>query len=497
MTYPLPTNWTLASTFQPSDQNNANTGINYAWLESDGQPISARVATVGTETYTIVSGAVTTITGTTIDGVSVAVNDVVLIKDSPAATGTGSALSTQPGNGLYTVTAVASNITVARLATMSSTSAQATPAGRIVFVGPAGTVNGVSIWQVQSPSSSTAFTYGTTAMKWGIVTWNLAAIAASLVPATTKTYNLGSSSEYWANLYAQLVYLIGSSYVTELLPNSGVAATQTLTLPAPTTDTIVSRTSTDTLTNKTLTSPTISTPTISAPVLSGSTTGTYTLAGTPTISSPTITSPTISSPTISSPTITGTGIPNVAIQQAAINNFNHALQSQTVVSGTAYYITNSGLTMPASALTGMTANSTAFVWNLCMTKTAAGTGTFQIIIYRGTHGSTSDTADVTQSIGTQTAVIDEMNVQVMLVVTTTGAAGAYYWSICPDNRASVPATAAGFGVPGTASNAYLTGTVSSVALNTASLIFSLGFVATTGTPTITIPIVQAYAYNMD
>jgi hypothetical protein len=497
MTYPLPTNWTLASTFQPSDQNNANTGINYAWLLSDGQPISARAATTGAETYVITSGAVTTIDGTTIDGVSVAVNDVVLIKDAPAASGLGSALSTQPGNGLYYVTAVASNITVARLATMSSSSAQASPAGRVVYVGPAGTVNAVSMWQVRIPSSSSAFTYGTTAMKWGIVTWNLSAIAASLVPATTGTYNLGSSSEFWQNLYAEAIFLDGSTYVTEIEPNSGVAATQTLTLPAPTTDTIVSRTSTDTLTNKTLTSPTVNTPTVSSPVLSGTATGTYTLGGTPTISSPTINTPTISSPTISSPTITGTGIPNAAIQQAAINNFNHALQSQTVVSATAYYVTNSSLTMPASALTGMTANKTAFVWNMCMTKTAAGTGSFQIVIYRGTNGSTSDTPDVSQSIGTQTAVIDEMIVQVMVVVTTTGSSGAYYWSICPDNRASVPATPAGFGVAGTGSNSFFNGTVSSVALNTASLIFGLGFIATTGTPTITVPIVQAYAYNMD
>lgn len=86
----------------------------------------------------------------------------------------------------------------------------------------------------------------------------------------------------------------------------------TLTLPS-TTDTIVGRASTDTLTNKTLTSPTINTPSISgsggaltlpagpdtlvgrattdtltnktltAPVLGGTVTGTYTLGGTPTI----------------------------------------------------------------------------------------------------------------------------------------------------------------------------------------------------------------------
>jgi hypothetical protein len=214
-------------------------------------------------------------------------------------------------------------------------------------------------------------------------------------------------------------------------------------------------------------------------------------------------SPTLTAPTISSPTFTGTGIPNAAIQQAGINNFNVALQSQVVASGTAYYITNSSLTMPAAALNGMTANKTAFVWNVAMAKTAAGTGIFQIAIYRGTNGTTADTQDVLATIGTQTAVIDEMVLNVMLVVTTTGATGSYYWSIIPDNRASLtvtantPASAAGFGVPLQGSNAYLNGTVSSVAMNTASLKFGLGFVATTGTPTITIPQVQAFAFNMD
>ena len=128
-----------------------------------------------------------------------------------------------------------------------------------------------------------------------------------------------------------------------------------------------------------------------------------------------------------------------------------------------------------------------------MTKTAAGTGAFDICIYRGTNGSIVDTRDVTQSIGTSTAVVDNMIVDVQLTVVTTGASGSYFWSIIPCNKA---VTATGFGVA-TGATAFSSGTVSSVAMNTASLKFGLGFMQTTGTPTIVIPQVFAQAFNMD
>lgn len=175
------------------------------------------------------------------------------------------------------------------------------------------------------------------------------------------------------------------------------------------------------------------------------------------------------------------------------NGTASAAQSQIVVSATAYYITNSTLTMPATAKTGGgMSTTTRFRWTVAMTKTAAGTGTFAIRIYRGTNGTTADTADVTQTIGTQTAAVDNMTVDVQLTVVTTGATGSYFWSIIPNNKAI---TATGFGVA-TGAGAFFSGTVSSVALNTASLKFGLGFVATTGTPTIVIPMVEARAYNM-
>ena len=186
--------------------------------------------------------------------------------------------------------------------------------------------------------------------------------------------------------------------------------------------------------------------------------------------------------------------PNANLTNGINNGTASSAQSQVVVSGTAYYITNSALTMPASSKTnGGMSTTTRFVWRVAMTKTAAGTGTFQIAIYRGTNGSTSDTQDVLQTIGTQTAAADNMTVDVQLTVTATGGTGSYFWSIIPLNKA---ASATGFGVT-TGAGAFFSGTKSSVAMNTASLKFGLGFVATTGTPTIVIPFVNAQAFNMN
>ena len=103
---------------------------------------SARVATTGAETYTISAGAVTQITGTSVDGVTIAVNDRILIKNAPAASGAGAgagtANTTQPANGIYIVTNATTNLTVQR-ATDADISADVT-AGMFVFVAE-GTAN--------------------------------------------------------------------------------------------------------------------------------------------------------------------------------------------------------------------------------------------------------------------------------------------------------------------------------------------------------------------
>ena len=184
------------------------------------------------------------------------------------------------------------------------------------------------------------------------------------------------------------------------------------------------------------------------------------------------------------------GIPATEISNG-ISNTNTAEQSQVVVSGTSYYITNSDIILPSTLKAGM-AVGTKFIWDVYMTKTAAGTGTFQVKIYRGTNGSTADTADVTQTIGTQTAAVDMMYMRVTLRVGTTGASGAYFWTITPTTKA---ATATGFGVA-TGTGGFFSGTVSAVAMNTSGLHFGLGFVATTGTPTIRVVSVNSQAFNI-
>lgn len=123
---------------------------------------SSVAATVGTETFTILAGNVTAIAGTTIDGVSPSVGDRILIKDAPASTGTGSANSTQPGNGIYTVTVNVTNLAFSRATDMSGSNG---PAGAFTFV-DGGTTNASAGFVVHTPSTNAAFTYGTNNIAW-------------------------------------------------------------------------------------------------------------------------------------------------------------------------------------------------------------------------------------------------------------------------------------------------------------------------------------------
>jgi hypothetical protein len=123
---------------------------------------SARAATTGAETFTIASGTVTTINGTTIDGQTINIGEYILVKDAPATTGAGSANSTQPGNGLYIVTGNTTNLSVSRAAGQSTSES---PAGDYVFI-EAGTNYASSGWVVTSPSTNAAFTWGTGNVAW-------------------------------------------------------------------------------------------------------------------------------------------------------------------------------------------------------------------------------------------------------------------------------------------------------------------------------------------
>ena len=135
-----------------------------------------------------------------------------------------------------------------------------------------------------------------------------------------------------------------------------------------------------------------------------------------------------------------------------------------------------------------------------MTKTAAGTGAFTVYIYRGVNGTTGDAQDVAQAIGTQTAAIDSMMLNVQLVVTTVGGSGAYSWGMIPDNRATGSGTVntvGGFGCPAATAPAFFSGTFStSVNLNTVGTGFGIAVASAVGTPVLTFQTVASYALNV-
>jgi hypothetical protein len=105
----------------------------------------AQCATTGSETFTISGGAVTQINGTTIDGYSPNIGDYIVVKNAPASSGAGSSPNTtQPANGIYTVTANTTNLTVTR---SSNANTAALIRGAIVDV-LNGTVNADTCWNM-------------------------------------------------------------------------------------------------------------------------------------------------------------------------------------------------------------------------------------------------------------------------------------------------------------------------------------------------------------
>ena len=126
----------------------------------------------------------------------------------------------------------------------------------IVFItaGPSGDT--FTIDRAEAGSSAVSHSTGAT-VKHVLTSDDLTAFAAGISPVAS----LGFS---------------GSTSGTTTLQATAVAGTNTLTLPATTSDTLVGKATTDTLTNKTLTSPTITTPTLRLSV-NAQTGTTYTL----------------------------------------------------------------------------------------------------------------------------------------------------------------------------------------------------------------------------
>jgi hypothetical protein len=78
--------------------------------------------------------------------------------------------------------------------------------------------------------------------------------AGDIEPAANNTYSLGVSN-FWAsssivNMYSYVLKMWGPTFLANLSANSAATGTQTLVLPATTSDTLVGRDSVDNLTNK-------------------------------------------------------------------------------------------------------------------------------------------------------------------------------------------------------------------------------------------------------
>jgi len=189
--------------------------------------------TLGTETFTIASGSVTQVAGTTVQGISLSVGDRLLITNAPASTGTGTSFghSTQPGNGIYTVTSNTTNLSVSRATDLSGSVA---PAGVKVFTKRGPSWLGAAEFTVSSPTTSAAFTYGTTSMQWapsgglaptfnGLITAGSGVASnANVYPMSSASYDLGNTGAYWRKIFV-------NATVPALSTTTTAAGTTTLT----------------------------------------------------------------------------------------------------------------------------------------------------------------------------------------------------------------------------------------------------------------------------
>jgi hypothetical protein len=169
-----------------------------------------------------------------------------------------------------------------------------------------------------------------------------------------------------------------------------------------------------------------------------------------------------------------------------------------LTAATPVYITGSAISVPSSGLKIGYQVGTRFVWHLGkMEKNANGTGAASFVLYVGTNGSTSDTAEVTWAWGTATsAVADNATVDVTEVITGISSGTAtVYWTISPEHHLATT------GWSSTAGNAaFSTAPEGTFTFNTATsgLKFGLGIeIASGGTmATVTINDVRGQAYNL-
>lgn len=91
---------------------------------------------------------------------------------------------------------------------------------------------------------------------------------------------------------------------------------------------------------------------------------------------------------------------------------NSSTADQSLIAGSANYLNGSALIFPANPTVG-----TVLKWSISIGKTAAGTGTSAFAIYFGPNGTTADTSRcATGNLDTETAIADEMNVEITATI---------------------------------------------------------------------------------
>ena len=151
------------------------------------QAAAAAATTVSDSyTYTISGGTVTSLSSTTVDGQALTAGQFVLIKDCPATSGnTGSAGSSEPGNGLYHVDSASGTLSVSRASGMTGGNS---PVAAFVFV-EAGGVNEGAGYVVTTPASGAWTSYGSGSIQWT----QFSSAAGSLTPDGTTLSQSGST----------------------------------------------------------------------------------------------------------------------------------------------------------------------------------------------------------------------------------------------------------------------------------------------------------------
>lgn len=116
--------------------------------------------------------------------------------------------------------------------------------------------------------------------------------------------------------------------------------------------------------------------------------------------------------------------------------YNQSVAAQSPATSDTY-VTNSNLLVGGRLKAG-----TRFQWRIHMSKTAAGAAAPSVIIRVGTAGAIGDTARVTMTGPSQTAVVDEAVLLVEAVIRTYGTTGVLQGNMGIQHSAAV---AAGFG----------------------------------------------------